>query len=133
MTTKKLLIAYVVVLVVALAYEFLVYGVLLDPAHKSQPGFMKAEADISPVRMLLTSALSAALFTVFYALFARGRASSVSTGLVFGVFMGLLAGWIPQAYNKMLLVNWPFYLEWASAGFGEAVVLGVTLGLVYRE
>ena len=34
---------------------------------------------------------------------------------------------------EMLLVDWPFYRHWAPAGFGEFLVVGITLGLIYRE
>jgi hypothetical protein len=131
--TRRLLIAFVVVLVVANAYEFLVYGMLLNSFHGQFPNLLRPQAELPMLRMFLTGALWGALATVFYALFARGRASNLATGLVFGVFLGLLGAWIPQAYHKMLLINWPFYLHWAAAGFFESVAIGLALGLVYRE
>ena len=133
MNTKRLLLAFVAALVVANVYEFLVYGMLLKDFHGQFPNLLKPEDQVPMLRMFLTGAFSVAAQTVFYALFARGRAASVMTGLVFGVFMGLLAAWVPQAYDKMLLINWPFYLHWATAGFCDYLVVGITLGLAYRE
>lgn len=133
MNTKRLLLAFVAALVAANLYEFLVYGVLLKDFHAQFPNLLKPEDQMPMLRMFLTGAFGVAVATVFYALFARGRASGVMTGIIFGIFMGLCAAWIPQAYNKMLLINWPFYLHWAAAGFGEFLLVGIVLGLVYRD
>jgi len=83
--------------------------------------------------MFLTGALNTSLVTLFYALFARGRASRLSTGIVFGVLLGAIAGWIPQASNQLLFNNYPFYSHWAPAIFVEFLLMGIVLGLVYRE
>jgi len=85
------------------------------------------------LRARLASAVHAALVSLFYALFARGGASRLSTGLVFGVLLGFIAGWIPEARAKLLFVNYPFYKVWAPAIFGEYVLMGAVLGWLYRE
>jgi len=129
--TKRMLIAYIAALVVDNVYGFLVFGKALHSFHALYPTWLKPEP--FSLRMFLTGALNTALVTLFYALFARGRASRLSTGIVFGVLLGLIAGWIPQATYKLLLVNYPFYSHWAPAIFGEFLLMGIVLGLVYRE
>lgn len=131
MSTKRVLIAYVAVLVVAFAYEYAVYGVLMESLRAEHAALLNPTQPT--LRMLLTTAFTCAFFTVFYALFARGAAARLSTGVVFGIFMGILGGWIPHVYLKMVLVQYPFYLHWAAAGFFEALVLGIVLGIVYRN
>jgi hypothetical protein len=131
--TKRLLLAYVAVLVLDNLYGFLVFGWALHSFHGRYPELLKKEADLSFLRMFLTGALNVALVSLFYALFARNRASQLSTGIVFGVLLGLIAGWIPQATNKLLFLNYPFYTHWAPAIFGEFLLMGIVLGLVYRE
>lgn len=133
MNTKRLLLAYVAALAAANLYEFLVYGVLLKDFHGQFPNLLKPEDQMPALRMFLTGAFGVAVQTVFYALFARGRAAGVMTGVVFGAMMGICAAWIPQAYHKMLLLNWPFYLPWALSGFGDFLTVGIVLGLVYRD
>ena len=133
MNTKRLLLAFVAAVLVANVYEFLVYGMLLKSFHAQFPNLLKPEGQIPMLRMFLTGAFGVAVASVFYALFARGRASGLMTGIVFGVLMGLSNAWVPQAYNKMLLINWPFYLHWATAGFCESLVVGIVLGLVYKD
>jgi hypothetical protein len=131
--TKRMLIAYLAALVVDNLYGYLVFGMALHPFHARYPTWLKPEAELSFLRMFLTGALNTALVTLFYALFERGRASRLSTGIVFGVLLGFIAGWIPQATYKLLLLNYPFYTHWAPAIFGEFVLMGIVLGLVYRE
>jgi len=131
--TKRLVIAFFVTLLVSYAYEFVVYGVVLQSFHATQPRWLKPEAEWNMLRLYLSSAVGIALVTLFYALFARGGASRLSTGIVFGFLLGVITGWMPQVYNKLLLVDWPFYKYWAPAGFGEFLLMGITLGLVYRD
>lgn len=131
--TKRLIVAFVAVLAVAYVYEWLVFVIALRDFHAQFPDRLTPQDQLPMLRMFLTLGLSTALVTVFYALFARNRASSLMTGLVFGVFLGLIAGWVPQAYNKILFMDYPFYPTWAVAIFCEMVVVGATLGLVYRE
>jgi hypothetical protein len=131
--TKRLLLAFVVVLIVDNLYGFLVFGRALHSFHAQYPTWLKTESELPFLRMFLTGALNTALVTLFYALFARNRASRLSTGIVFGLLLGLIAGWIPQATNKLLLINYPFYLAWAPAIFGEFLLMGAVLGLTYRD
>ncbi len=131
--TKRMILAFLVALVVDNLYGYLVFGRALHSFHAGYPTWLKSELELPFLRMFLTGALSTALITLFYALFARGRASRLSTGIVFGVLLGLIAGWVPQAMNKLLFVNYPFYTHWAPAIFGELVLMGIVLGIVYRE
>ncbi len=131
--TKRMLLAYVVALVVDNLYGFLLFGMAFHSFHAGQARWLKPESDLPMFRMFLTGAVNVALVTLFYALFARHRASRLSTGVVFGGLLGLIAGWIPQATNKLLFANYPFYTHWAPAIFGEFLLLGIVLGLVYRD
>ncbi len=131
--TKRMLLAYIAALVVDNVYGYLVFGLALHSFHAQYPTWLKPQAELNLLRMFLTGAVNVALVALFYALFARNRASRLSTGIVFGVLLGFIAGWIPQATNKLLFINYPFYTHWAPAIFGEFLLMGIVLGLVYRE
>ena len=131
--TKRLLLAFVAALVVDSIYGFVVFGMALRDFHAQFPTWLKPDAELNMVRMFLTSAVNMALVSLFYALFARNRAARFTTGLLFGVLLGLIAGWIPQASNKLLFREYPFYLVWAPAIFFEYVLVGAVNGLIYRE
>lgn len=131
--TKRLVLAFVAALVVANIYEIAVFGMVLHDFQARYPNWLKPQAELNLLRMFLTGAFNIAVMSLFYALFARKGAARFSTGLLFGVLLGLLAGWVPQAFNKLLLKDYPFYIVWAPAIFFEQVVIGGVLGLVYRE
>ncbi|MBI1738546.1 MAG: hypothetical protein HYR58_04790 [Acidobacteria bacterium] len=131
--TKRLLLAFLAALVVDFIYNYAVFGVALHDFHAQYPTWLKPMEELNMVRMFLTGALNMALVSLFYALFARNRASCLATGLLFGVFLGLIAGWVPQASNKLLFRDYPFYIVWAPAIFFEMVVAGAVNGLIYRE
>jgi len=126
-------LAFVVALVVVELYGIAMFGRALHAFHMAHQNWLRPPEQVSLLRALLASALHVALVTLFYVLFARGRASRLSTGLVFGVLLGLIAGWIPEARMKMLIAGYPFYEAWAPAIFGEYVLMGAVLGLVYQE
>ncbi len=131
--TKRLLLAFLAALVVANLYEYAVFGVALRDFHAQYPTWLKPEGELNMVRMFLTGAVNMALISLFYALFARNRAARFTTGLLFGVLLGLIAGWVPQATDKLLFRDYPFYLVWAPAIFFEMVIVGAVNGLIYRE
>jgi len=131
--TKRLLLAFVAAVVVDSIYGFAVFGVALRDFHAQFPTWLKPEAEMNMVRMFLTGAVNMALISLFYALFARNRAARFTTGLLFGVLLGLIAGWIPQASNKLLFKDYPFYMVWAPTIFFEMVIAGAVNGLIYRE
>lgn len=134
LNTKRLLLAFAAVLATMYLYEFAVFGMLLRDFHAEHSRWLKPEDQLPFLRMFLTLAVNAALIALFYALFARAGASrNVSTGIVFGALLGLIAGWVPQAANRLLFVDYPFYPIWAVAIFCEYVLAGIALGLVYRE
>lgn len=131
--TKRLLLAFLAALVVDFIYGYAVFGVALHDFHAQYPTWLKPEAEMNMVRMFLTGAVNMALVSLFYALFARNRAARFTTGLLFGVLLGLIAGWVPQATDKLLFRDYPFYLVWAPAIFFEMVIAGAVNGLIYRE
>lgn len=131
--TKRLLLAFLAAIVVDFIYGFCVFGIALKDFHAQFPTWLKPEGELNMVRMFLTGAFNMAVVSLFYALFARNRASRFTTGLLFGVLLGLIAGWVPQATNKLLFNNYPFYTLWAPAIFFEFVVAGAVNGLIYRE
>ena len=131
--TKRLLLAFLAAMAVDFIYGFAVFGVALHDFHAKYPNWLKPEADFNLLRMFLTGAFNMALVSLFYALFARNRASRLTTGLLFGALLGLIAGWVPQATNELLFKDYPFYSVWAPAIFVEFVVAGAVNGMIYRE
>ncbi len=133
MNTRRMFSAFLAALVAVYAYGLVVFGRVLASFHAAHQSWLRPAGEVPVLRSVLTTSLHVALVTLLYALFARGNASRLSTGLVFGVLLGLIAGWIPEARMKFLIAGYPFYTAWAPALFGEYVVMGAALGLAYRE
>ena len=131
--TKRLLLAYVLALLVGAGYENLVYGFALHNFHAQFPNWLRPEGEMPLVRMMLSSAFNVALVTVFYALFARKGGARLSTGVTYGLFLGFIAGWMQQLMPRMVFREYPFYLAWGTANFGYFLVLGIVLGLAYKN
>jgi uncharacterized membrane protein YdjX (TVP38/TMEM64 family) len=106
--TKRMILAFLVALLAVNVYGLVVFGWALGKFHAEHQKWLRPAEQVPVLRAVLSSALHAALVTLFYALFARGNASRLSTGLVFGVLLGFIAGWIPEARAKLLFVDYPF-------------------------
>lgn len=134
MNYKRMGIAFVAVVVAALAYEFVVYGVLLKDLHRPHYGsLLRFESEVNQAGMLVWALVGAAVATYFFASYVSGRKSGFVPGLIFGACLGVMAAVVPQAYNGLLFKDWPFFPHWALAGFGENLLVGIVLGLLYRE
>lgn len=134
MNYKRMGIAFVTVLVTALAYEFIVYGILFRGLHQPHYGtLLRPELEVGQGRMFVWALVGAVVVTYFFATYVSGRKSGLLPGVIFGACLGMIAAVVPQAYNSLLVKDWPFFPQWALAGFGENFLVGVVLGLVYRE
>lgn len=130
---KRATLAAVAVVIAALAYEIVVYGVLLQRLHAPHYGtLLRMDADVNHGGVMALVVAGAAVVTLFYSQFARGRTPGLGTGALFGASLGVMASVIPQLTQGLILQSWPFASPWALAGFGEHLVVGVVLGLTYR-
>ena len=134
MNYKRMGIAFTAVVVAALAYEFAVYGVFLKGLHRPHYGsLLRFESEVNQGGMFAWALVGAAVVSYSYASYVSGRKSGIVSGLIFGACLGMIAAVVPQAYNNLLFQDWPFFPHWALAGFGENLLVGLVLGLVYRE
>ncbi len=120
-------------------------GVVMNIADFVMHGFIMADtytrlSDVfsqepaNPLWFLLVSVclgLAAAL------IFAKTRASwgaGLMGGVTFGALLGLFAFFSPF-YNPLVFDGFPYYLAWCWGGmnFIDAVLLGATLGLIYKR
>ncbi len=133
MNANRLLLSIVVLSVVANAYDFLVHNVLLKATYQAHQALLNAPQRVG--LLILADVVWVILFCWFYAAFARGRGFRIATGLWFGLFVGLIAGWMPQVYNQLVLAGFPiaFYLSWGVSNLVQSLLLGAVIGRLYRE
>jgi hypothetical protein len=133
MNASRLLASIVVLSVLANAYDYLVHNLLLRATYQEHQALLNAPQRLD--LLIFADIVWVVLFCWFYAAFARGRKFRVSTGIWFGFFVGLIAGWMPQVYSRLVLAGFPiaFYLSWGVANLVRSLLLGAAIGRLYRE
>jgi hypothetical protein len=133
MNYGRLALAAVVGTVVDMAYGFLVYGILLVSEFGRYPGVYRPAEDMSYMPILAAGAFIAVLSATFiYAKGYEGR-SGVEEGLRFGVVVGLfVVGYVAMVNYAVLRIGRRLAVSLAAAGFGEWLVLGLVIGLLYK-
>ncbi len=133
MNWKKWIVAFIVAAILVQVYNYIVFEKLTEGiAARSGLAF---RPDISQWKLTFTSIVETLIFTLAYALFAKGRGFGLGTGLLFGILVGFIAGWIPNVYNRLLLANFSpsLYLAWAAGSWGSYVLTGIVAGVLYKE
>jgi hypothetical protein len=131
---RSLAIAAVVAWVVDSVYGFLVFGLALNSEFARYPGvFRSFDAVGTMLPLMFGSSLLGMLFVAY--IFAKGHEgrSGLQEGMRFGVVLAsfeLFAISIPSyvIYN----IGRKIAVESAVAGFVDAVIIGIVLGLIYK-
>ncbi len=133
MNWKKWFVAFIVAAILVQVYDFVIFGKLTAGVER-QSG-LALRPDVSQWKVIFTSIVATLLFTLTYALFAKGRGYSLGSGLLFGILIGFVAGWIGNVYNRLFLANFTpsLYLAWAAGSWGSYVLMGIVAGLLYKE
>lgn len=133
MNANRLLLSIVVLSVVANGYDFLVHNVFLKATYQAHQALLNVPQRLG--LLIFADIVWVILFCWFYAVFARGRGFRLSTGLWFGFFVGLIAGWMPQVYSRLVLAGFPiaFYISWGVANLVRSLLLGAVIGRLYHE
>src|SRR5262245_35702009 len=130
---KKLLIAFVAVLVVSQLCNYLVHGVWLSATYRSLASVWRPEADMQSKMWIMF--VTGAVFSFFFCyVFARGyEGKGIAEGARYGAIIGLFFS-LPQAYNSYVIYPIPYSLalKWFLSGFVVFVVLGIVAAAVYK-
>ncbi len=133
MNWKKWIVAFIVAVILVQVYNYVVFEKLT--AGVATRSGLALRTDVSYWKFVFTSIVETFLFTLAYALFAKARGFRLGTGLLFGILVGFIAGWTPNVYNRLLLVNFTqsLYLAWAAGSWGSYVLMGIVAGILYKE
>jgi hypothetical protein len=134
MNMSRVALAAVVAWVVDGVYGFAVYGKALEGEFARYPGvFRPMEAVMGNLPLMLAGAL-VAMFAVAY-IYAKGYegGSGVQEGLRFGILMAVfLVGYVLVGNYVIMNVGRRISAYMAVAGVVEWIVVGITLGVVYK-
>jgi len=133
MNYGRLVAAAVAGTVVDMIYGFLVYGTLLASQFAQYPGVYRPAEDMSYMPFLMLGAFIAVLAATY--IYAKGYegGSGTQEGVRFGAVVGLFAvGYTAIVNYAVLNIGRRLSASMAAAGFFEWLVVGLTIGLIYK-
>jgi hypothetical protein len=135
MNMGRLALAAVAATLVDGIYGFAVYGNALSSRFAAFPGvFRSAESGAAALPIMFCGIL-VGMFAVIY-IYAKGYegGSGLQEGLRFGLLIGIFnAGYFIGVDYGILNISRRLALMMALAGLGEWLVVGGTIGLIYRS
>ena len=135
MNMGRLAMAAVAATLVDGLYGFAVYGNALSNQFAAYPGvFRSAESGMAALPVMFVGIL-VGMFAATY-IYAKGYegGSGLQEGLRFGLLIGIFnAGYVIGVDYGILNIGRRMALTMALAGLGEWLVVGGTIGLIYRS
>lgn len=134
MNYVRIVIAAIVATVVDAVYGFVVWGQVLSGEFARYPEIYRASADQTSYLPLMFLGVLAGMFVAAW-IYAKGYEGG--TGLVegvrFGAVMGLLFGAYMAGVNYGIMrIGKRMALTYGVGWFGEWVLVGLAIGLVYK-
>jgi hypothetical protein len=133
MNYTRLVIAAVAATIVDGVYGFLVWGKVLAGEFGRYPAIYRPGDDISAFPLMFAGILVAMVVVTF--IYAKGYegGSGVAEGFKFGVIMGLfIAAYMSAVNYGTLRIGKMMALTYVAGGFGEWLLVGLAIGLVYK-
>jgi len=134
MNMTRLVLAAVAATLVDGVYGFLVYGNALASSFAAFPGvFRSAESGAQALPLMFVGIL-VGMFAITY-IYAKGYegGAGLQEGLRFGLLIGIFAaGYFVGVDYGILNIGRRLALMMALAGLGEWLLVGATIGVVYK-
>jgi hypothetical protein len=135
MNYGRLALAAVAATVVDGIYGFVVYGNIIGGEFAKYPAIYRSSATQTAYLPLMFVGLLFAMLVATY-MYAKGYegGSGVQEGMRFGVLMGLLVvGYVASVDYATMNIGKRMAAYFALANLVEWIVVGVTIGLVYKK
>jgi hypothetical protein len=135
MNTTRLVLAALGATVVDGIYGFAVYGTALSRQFAAYPAVFRSAEDGPAALPLMFCGILLGMFAVAY-IYAKGYegGNPLQEGLRFGLLVGIfVAGYVIGVDYGILNIGRRLALWMALAGLGEWLLVGVTIGLIYRS
>ncbi len=130
-TTKRILIAIVVVFIARSILDFLIHGLLLMPVYAATPGLWRPVNEMNrPLMSLVTLVTSACFVTIYGCLIGR---KSLISGLRFGAVFGLASG-ASMGFGSFCVmpISQTLACGWFIGSWVESVVAGALVGTIVK-
>jgi hypothetical protein len=132
MNIPRLMLAIVVAFLLIFATDWLIHGVWLMPDYNATKSLWRPESEMGAHMgfMVLAQFLCAATFVIIWAMGFAAR--PVSTGIVFGLLMGMFQQvWVLINY-VVIPIPADLAVKWYVSGLAQAILLGIATALIYR-
>jgi hypothetical protein len=132
MNIPRLFLAVVAVFVVMFASDALIHGMWLKPDYDAAKAIFRPEAEMGSYLpyLIFAQIVCATTFVVVWAMGFAGR--GVGMGILFALLMGLFQQtWVLVNY-AIFPISGDLALKWYFSGLVQAVLIGITVALVYR-
>ena len=134
MDYKRLALAAVVAWVVDAAFGFVVWGNLLQADMAQFPAVFRSEAEMPAMMPIMFAGSLLSMFALAW-IYAKGYegGSGIAEGARFGAVAGLLmVGFVGMGMYASTRIGGTFAMKASLATFIEMIVIGVTMGAVYK-
>ena len=134
MTLRRIAVPAIVVWLADSLYGYLVFGVMLEPEFARFPNVFRSFNDVNSMMplMLISSLLG---FVAVTYIFAKGHegGSGLKEGFWFGIVIASLFLFLVSIPSYVIYqIGRDLSLKMSLAGFGEMLIDGIVLGLVYK-
>jgi len=133
MNYGRLVVAALAATVMDAAYGFVVWGQLLSREFGRYPNIFRPAGDTSGFALMFLGIFAGMCFAAW--IYAKGYEGGIGSveGLKFGVVIGLLmAAYLSAANYGTMRIGKRLALTYLIGGFGEWLVAGIVIGLVYK-
>lgn len=130
---RRLGLAFVALFTFVFASDFLIHGVWLKQAYQDSQALWRMPEEIPKfMSFMIAGQLLASIAGSI--IFAKGyEGKGIAEGIRFGLLMGLWgAGYFLVQYAVSPLSGC-LVASWVGAGFGQGIIGGVILALIYRK
>lgn len=135
MSTKKFILAFIIVFVLLEVTGFLIHGVLLSSTYMSEgikEAFRTEEEMMGKMWIMYLTDLIWSFFFVFF--FVKGYENKgIMEGIRFGFYIGIFVSLV-FSYQLYVLIPVPYYLalQWFIYGMIQCIILGAAAALIYK-
>ena len=133
MNWKKIIIAFIVVYVVGMIYNYLVHGVLLMGSYAAIESVWRPQEDMN--RLMWINFITGAFISFFLVyIFAKGHEGrGIMEGVRYGLVMWAFVS-IPASFGQYMVYPLPYGLvwKWLIADIVIFVICGIILSLIYK-
>jgi len=133
MNYGRLVLAAIVATIVDAVYGIVVWGMVLNGEFGRYPEIYRPAGDMSGFALMFTGIFTAMLVASW--IYAKGYegGSPLMEGLKFGVVLAvLMAAYISSTNYGTMRIGKRMALTYATGQFGEFLLVGLAIGIVYR-